>query len=139
MGDLVSQAQATDILPPRRGKVIALTVDTTARAYDLTTINLGDIYRPTATDKLYITLSANGGEIHYYFSDVTASDLSDTAAIAAGGTLAFATTYSGVVEDGARQYERIQRNVDKFIIVKSAAGTPILRIWASSPSTGIAP
>ncbi len=52
-----AQQQYFECAPPRRGAVIALTVDSTVRAYDLLTLALGG-YTPTQSqrDPAHVTL-----------------------------------------------------------------------------------
>lgn len=136
----IAEHQAANILPPRRGAVLAIAVDTTARAYDITTIDLGDVYKAAHGDEVYLTLQADGAKVYYHFKETTGgTGLDNTAAVAAGGTIAFADTYGAFVGDGERVQERITRNLDKFLVVKTASGTATLRIWASSHSTGTMP
>ncbi len=62
-------------------------------------------------------------------------DIDDTAAVAAGGALTFANTYAAVLEAGESPIKiRINRGVDRFLVVKAASTSGILRFWAASAS-----
>ncbi len=125
--------------PPRRGSVWVVTVDSTARAYDLSKVALGG-FTPEATQKkraeVYLWLQAETNDVYFYFSSATASDLSDTAAQAAtSADLAFANTYGAILEAGNPPLKlRINRALDKFLILKAASTSGVLRMWAASDS-----
>lgn len=132
--------------PPRRGAVIALTVDSTARAYDLQDLTLANV-KPEAQLKrrheLVLWLQAETADVYFYFASgsvdtvvtTDVDDVSDTAAVSAGSALAFANTYCGVIPKGAPIPFAIDRSIDRFIVVKAASSSGILRIWAGSEST----
>jgi hypothetical protein len=130
-----AEEQAANVQPPRRGAVLAISVDTTARPYDLSSLDLGGI-TPEADHKrrheTWVTLQADGGDVYYYFSSATASNLDNTAAVAAGGTPAYATTHGAKIKQDDRHEVRIDRSRDVFLIVKTSTGTATLRFWASS-------
>ncbi|HEY6921282.1 MAG TPA: hypothetical protein VI390_06740 [Methyloceanibacter sp.] len=134
----MSQCEATqqvdNVTPPRRGSIVALTVDSTARPYDITALAFGSTYRPGIKgDYVYLTLTAETNAVYYQFNSATANDLDDTAKVSAGGTLAFATTHAALLPAGQTIRLRIQRDVDKWIIVKAASTSGVLRMHASSP------
>lgn len=127
--------QAANFVPPRRGAVLALAVDATARPYDMGSLAIGG-FTPDAgfarKSEVIITLQARGARVFFQTSSATASDLDDTAAVAAGGTLAFANTYGAWIEDGQALSLTFNRKLDRFLIVKTASGTATLSIWGSS-------
>jgi len=129
-----AQDQFFNLVGPRRGKVLAVAVDATARAYDLTALAFGDDpYQAVKAQFCDITVQADGNDIFFYFDSATGSALSDTAVVSAGGTAAFADTYAAKIDSGTFQTFRIRRNLDKFIQVKCASGkTATLRLYASS-------
>lgn len=127
-------SQADNVLPPRRGKVIAISVDSTARSYDLTAIALPDTYQST-NDWVYLTI-ATSVECWVIFHSATAATLDDTAAISAGSALALATTHGFPLREDSEHHFRINRAVDKFLQIKSASGTSgVLTLYASSENT----
>ena len=135
MGATIAQDQAADTCPPRRGAVLALTVDATARAYDLTALDLGGYAASGGRrNEVFLTLFADGGDVYYQLASVATASLDDTAVIAAAGTLAYANTYAMKLPSGAAQSFRINRNVDKYLQVKTSSGTATLRFFASSPA-----
>lgn len=121
----VADEQDANITPPRRGQVVALSVDATARAYDLTGLALGSANAPQVSPKreeVFVTLVSWGTTVWYHFSPTNDASIDDTAAIAAGSPLAFANTYGEPLGDGATVDLRIDRNVDKYLVVKAASG-----------------
>lgn len=126
--------QADNILPPRRSGIIALAIDSTARAYDLSVITMGgSTFSSTQKgQRVYLTLQADGGAVYFHLSSASATTLSDTATIAAGGTIAYANTYGAKIESGGSMDIRIDRLDDRYLVVKTASGTATLRFWASS-------
>lgn len=132
----VAEAQDAAVIPPRRGKVLVFTVDSTARPYDIHSLAFGDL-APSADGltprTVFLTLAAVGCTVWYQFDSATSSALLDTAAITAGGTPAFADTYGVPLPDGARDPVRITRGTDRFLILKAVSGTSgKLVLWASS-------
>ncbi len=128
-----SVRQAANITPPRRGACLVITIDATAQAYDLQTIALGKAYNEddSYTDAVFITLQAQTADVYYHFSESNSADIDETAAVSAGGALAFANTYSPVLVAGTEKDFRIVRAQDRYLVVKgSAAGK--LRLYASS-------
>ena len=132
-----AEAQAANVQPPRRGQIFAVSVSATATAY-----NLGGLAMSGATpeasaarrNELYIAIQADGGAIYYYFHSATASDLDDTAKASVGGAVAYANTYGVLLPASAVHEIRIDRSRDKFLVLKTASGTAIARIWATSES-----
>lgn len=132
-----AEEQSANVQPPRRGATLALTVDSTARAYSLTSLALGG-FTPDPGNKrraeVYLTLFADGGDVYYHLADTNTVNLDDTAVIAAGGTLAFANTYAFKLPSGAAHSFRIDRSQDTYLHVKTSAGSATLRFFASSPA-----
>ena len=132
----IAELQDADNRPPRRLKILPLTVTSTATAYDLTKLQLGEVAPSadgTPAKVVYLNFAARGADIFYQLSDVSATDLDDTAAIAVGGPLVYSGAYGVPLPDGSRAAERIDRSIDKFLIVKTPSGTSgKLFFWASS-------
>lgn len=147
-------AQVDECMAPRRGAVIALTVDSTCRAYDMKGLALGG-HTPGEAAKdprsVVLWMQAETNDVYFYFADgevaanqftnesATATtdvdDIDNTAAIAAGSALAFANTYAGVIKAGNVPLPiRINRAIDRFLVVKAASTSGILRFWAASTS-----
>lgn len=126
--------QADNILPPRRSAIIALAIDSTARAYDMSVLTLaGNTFSSTQKGvRLYLTMQADGGAVYFQLSSSNSATLSDTASITAGSALAFANTYGAKIESGGSVDVRIDRLDDRYLVVKTASGTATLRFWASS-------
>jgi hypothetical protein len=137
MGQMAEE-QAANILPPRRGEVLALAVDATARGYALGSLALGGATpegAATGRQEIYVTVQAVTADVWLYFAPATASDLDPATAVAAGGTLSFANTYGWRVPSGTEQAFRLNRAQDKFLVCRTSSGTATLLIRASSPST----
>jgi hypothetical protein len=125
--------------PPRKGAVWAVTVDSTARAYDISKAALGG-FTPEATQsrraEVYLYLQAETNDVFFYFHSATDTALSDTAAQAAtAADLGFVATHCAILEAGSAPLKvRINRAVDKFLVVKAASTAGVLRMWAGSES-----
>jgi hypothetical protein len=134
----MTEEQASNVLPPRRGEVLALAVDATARAYSLTSLTLAEKSVEAATSQriaLYLTVQAVTADVWLVLSDGTASDLDPTAAVIAGGTLAFANSYGWRIPSGTEQAFRVDRSKDTHLVCRTSSGTATLLIRASSHST----
>ncbi len=137
MGSTAEQ-QASNVLPPRRGKVWAVTVDSTARAYDLSALALADSPAPekanTKRRYVFLALQAETNDVYFYFDSATGSALADGTTQAAGAAaVTMANAHCAILEAGASpMYVRIDRTIDKFIQVKAASTSGVLRMWASS-------
>jgi hypothetical protein len=154
MGDTV-QDQEADIQPPRVGYIIALNVDATSRGYDLTQLCLQDedpsVQRGTRKNDVYLTLencdSANAIYFGFDSANVSVNQISDTNVQAAGAaplvfdSLPSATCQAATVRPNVTRDIRINRLVDRTLILKCAASTTaVLRIGVTSKSlSGAAP
>lgn len=128
--------QAMNVVPPRLGKVAAQAVDATSRVYDLTALALGGAtWRSGVKDFLYLTIQADGADIYYALDSVNTGTINDTAATAAGSPMAFGTTAPVVIKNGLSAEVRIARDVDRYLLLKTATGTATARIYASSQPT----
>lgn len=139
-----AEQQFAECMAPRRGAVIALEVDSTARAYDLKSLALGG-HTPgeSARNPVHVMLwmQAETNDVFFYFADgevgtvatTDVDDVSDTAKVSAGGALAFANTYAALLKAGNGPLPvRIDRAQDRFLVVKAASTAGVLRFWASS-------
>jgi hypothetical protein len=139
-----AQDQIAECMAPRRGAVIALEVDSTARAYDLKALALGG-HTPTeaGTNPVHVMLfmQAETNDVYFYFADgevgsvatTDVDDIDNTAKVSAGSALAFANTYAPVLKAGNGPLPvRINRAVDRFLVVKAASTAGVLRFWAAS-------
>jgi hypothetical protein len=130
-----AEQQAANVTPPRRGAVLAIGVSTSAEAYDITGIALGG-YTPNGANILqsyvYLTLHAEDGEVFYYFSSTNDEDITATDKITAGAAIAFDNKYAARLAENQEVSVRINRAVDKYLVLRTNTGTPICRVWASS-------
>lgn len=140
MADYVSEL-ANYVIPPRRSQVIVLTLDTTARAYDMQSLTYGRSRTPGTAgwvnpDRVYLRLQAITANIYFYFANDNTVTLDKTATIAAGSALANANTYADFIPAGTFVDVCISRDLDKYLHIQgSAAGTLILR-HSSDPRPG---
>jgi hypothetical protein len=132
MSDL-AESQAANVTPPRRGAVVAIIADATARSYDLTTLALGGLpWKLNQADWIYLTLQADGGRIYFHFRPDAGADLNDATIGAAGTPIAFTNAACAMVPDGGAFALRIQRNTDRYLVMKTSTGVATLRLHASS-------
>lgn len=127
---------ANIIVPARKGLNYVITLDTTARVYDLRTMLFGRLQAPgtntTNADRVMIRLKARTADLYYHFDSTNTVTLDKTAALAAGGTLIEGTTtYGDWLAAGTWEDVTISRDVDMYLHVQgSAAG--YLHMRASS-------
>lgn len=137
-----AQYQFDESLPPRRGAVFALTVDSTVRAYDMLALDIGG-FTPSNAQRdpknviVYMQAETNG--VYFYFQAAAAGavvvpDLSDTSTQAAtSAPVAYANTYAALLPPGLAPIKfRLNRAIDRFLIVKAASTSGTLRMWAGS-------
>lgn len=127
-----SQDIANIITPPRRGLIIRITLDTTARAYDLRSMLFGRSVAPDPAvpngDKVMIRIRAITADVHYYFAEDNTVTLDSSAVIAAGGAMTLLGTFCDTIPAGAFEDVTINRDIDKYLHIKgSAAGTVVIR------------
>lgn len=131
-----AEHQAANVVPPRRGKIIALAVDATARPYDLRALDLAGYIGGDKPDSrhVYLDLQAVGGDVWLQFSPDTQNDLNPAAALAAGSPLAYDNTHGSRIPQNAERSVRIDRSVDKWLTVRTSSGAATLILSASSES-----
>jgi len=133
----IAEQQVAVLRAPRRGAVVCLEVDSTARPYDLSTLNIGGNAAPEAglsqRKEVCIWMQAQTHDVFFYFHTATANDLSDTAKISAGGAMAFDNAYGATLKVGNPPIlVRIDRKLDRWLVVKAASTAGLLRVWAAS-------
>jgi len=140
--------QASNVVPPAIGYIIALTVDGTSRGYDLTPLAYFGAHNGQ-NNQMYWTFNVDGiSDVFYAFDSaaVGVNEISDTAILAAGSTLAFdspglglATCMCGKIPAGVWKDERVDHFSHKTLILKCATGkSSTLRFWLSSqPMAGV--
>jgi len=134
-------SQSDNIVPPRLSKVCAITVDGTSRAYDLRLLALGVAFRTAAdNDYIYVDMVNDGAvTIYYAFSNATGTVDDTVVNAAAAAPLVFGATMAQSIPAGGFRSERVQRNVDQWLMLKCAgAGTSTLRMNASSQPSAAA-
>lgn len=134
---VVAQFQAAAVAPPREGAVLAVTLDTTVRAYQISGLNIGG-FTPLAANQdqkqVFLRVLADGADIFMHFNSDGTTSGAVASAIAAGNPLVYSDAYLFKIPNGSYCDFYIDRSVDKYIVlVGSAAGTA--RIYASSFST----
>lgn len=135
MGSLIED-HAAHVLPPRAGQTLVIATDSTARSYDISGLLMGDIAPgEKRRHEVFVCVVAETQDAYINFSTV-AKTVSDTAASAAGTSPpAYADGHSlRVPSGGIMPFRfRLDRQLDKFLNVKTAATGGLLRIWVSSP------
>jgi hypothetical protein len=131
-----AQHQDANIQPARRGQGVAVLVDATARSYDLTRLAWNaNPWNRGSQEFVYLDLQNNGAaDIYYYVTnDSGLPDLNEATIQNAGDALALVNAVPKVLRAGQDAPVRLQRDLDKFLVLKSAGST--LRIFPSSNSS----
>ena len=129
----VLERQTDEVVPPRKGQVIAVGVDVTPTAYDITGLAYdGDPYNPKQPDDpVYLTLQAETADVFVQFAQDAVITMDMAAYISPGGTLVFSSAYPARIPAGGWIDVRILRGVDKYMHLQGSADG-ICRFWASS-------
>lgn len=131
---MTPQEQAARITPPRKNTVLAITLDTNVRAYDITGLSIGGFTPDAGAARhghVFVTIQAQTADAFFYFHTATDSALSTTDAISAGAAAVYGATHCLRIPAGEERTYFLDRSKDKFLVVKgSAAG--VLRLFASS-------
>ena len=133
-----AERQYANVLPARRGQCLVIETSSTATAYALANLELAGFAPKEGKENrhVYVTLTALEQACWYHFSPVTAADLSDTAEVAVGGSPAYANTMGACIPAGTSVRIRIDRQRDKFLVLKTASTGGQLALHASSDSFG---
>jgi hypothetical protein len=127
-------SQAENVTPAVKGEVVVITTDTTSRRYDLQTINIGN-RREVNKGTLYLKMTAETADCFYYFSSDDAGTVDGTAAMSAGGAVAFTANAADRLVKDVPEHVRIEFPSHRYLCIRGAAAG-ILRIRASSHPTG---
>ncbi len=133
------QDQDGNIVPPRWGFVIAQTCDATSRGYDLTALVFQDesvsVSKGQTGNQIWLDLEAIGADVYFAFDSaaVGTNSINEATVNAAGAAwTGFTANAPGHIASGTVRPVRIDRAVDKTLILKGAGAT--LRISQSSQS-----
>jgi hypothetical protein len=143
MGQEEATRQSDNLRPPIREECVAVTVDSTARSYDLSAIAWPTIKPRTGqdgvSDYVYITLFNDGSNVIYHlFDEDTQSDLNDTTVDSAGAAPLTLNAAHGspIVANGRVDWRINWTNKHRWIQVKCASGlSSTLRMHLSSQGT----
>src|SRR6267378_3823612 len=107
-----SKTHFANVTPPRRGQGTAVATDATVRPYDLTALSWnGQKWRGNVDESLFLDIQNDGTfEIYFYFSDVSATDLSESVP-AAGTALALSLTVPAGLPAGQTVGYEIERDI----------------------------
>lgn len=129
-----TEVQAATVTPPTSGTTVglhntAIATETTSRTYDLSTYtNLFD---------KYIDLKADGGTIYVSFDNDSTGSIDQTVKGTASAATALADGTTEAVPwpivDGETLPCILTPTKNRYLHVKAATGTPVLRIRPSSP------
>lgn len=127
--------QASNVTPPTSSGtpgegVTAIATTTSASTVDLWGGNAKPLNNPGYFDR-YITIMACGADCYFLFSaasNVTIDNTIDEATVSAGTTVAVPF----LLKDGVPQSFRLNEDDHRYLNLKAATGTPIVRITPSS-------
>lgn len=136
MGESQLERQVWNVVPPRVSQGFALSVDSTARAYDMTVLSWGGSpYKQGHVGQCaFLRLHNDTGSastLWFCMQPNSTVTLNQTTTIAAAGTLSLQTTFCEELPPGAYAEVRIDREVDKYLCVK-ATSTATLRVSLAS-------
>lgn len=132
----IVEHQYAELRPPRRGLVLAITTDTTGRAYDLSALDIGNDGTPPLSPgdqprTVLLFMQADTNDVYFHFSPDSTVTLDNTAAVAAGAAAVYSTTYGALLRVGTLAAFRINRQTDRYLVIK-AATAGVIRVWAAS-------
>lgn len=134
----IVEHQYCELRPPRKGTVLTIAVDSTARAYDLSALDIGNdgtapISPGDRPRSVMLFMTADTNDVYFYFDSVSSAVLDNTAVVAAGGSPVYSTAFCALLKAAnLPTYFRINRQTDRFLVVKTATAAGNLRIWAAS-------
>ncbi len=131
------ERQGWNVLPPRRSMGFALTVDATARVYDLNVLDWGGTpYRKGEVgQELFLRFhnqTTSAVSLFFRTQSVDTADMNDATVISVGAALSLQATFCEELPPGAFAEVRIDRNEDKYLSVKTASSTATLRVSLAS-------
>lgn len=123
-----SERQAATISPPQASTTPATGNTAIATSTSSATIDLGSY--PQFFGR-YVALQADGGKIYVTFDDDSTGSIDETVT---GATVAAGTTEAvpWAIPDGTTLNVRLERTTHRYLHTKAAAGTPTLRIRATT-------
>lgn len=139
MSDTEAGRQADNFTPPELGAIAVLTADTNSRSYDLLAVNFASLKKERIIDgadnpSVYVTILAES-DVWIGFGPDTSGTISTTAATAAGSPFAFVAQGSWKIPANTEWSRRINLKTDRYLYLRTAAGTSIVRLQASSQPT----
>lgn len=129
--------QEADIQIPRRGEVMAKTVDTTTRAINLQLLAFNDAqFYANRAETVFLNLKNQSATSTIFFfaapdGDVT-TPLDPAAVLAATDPASFPNTHGWYLSPGEERSYRIHRDLDLFLHVRTDTGSAILRLGTTS-------
>lgn len=129
--------QSDNILPPRQNQILPINVNTTALSYDLRNVSLQNSYLADQKRQyVYLTVSNRGGaDVFLYFSNTNSTSLNEANGVALAANLAYNTSYGAKLAAGAERSWRIDKDVDRFICLKTNTSTAVVDVYVSSQSS----
>jgi hypothetical protein len=122
-------------IPARAGKTIVITLDTSSRGYDLGALLSGQVV-PSKSRLVFIQMQAESADCYYLFSPANNATVDETAAVSAGGALAYtANACDRIKQDTAQPFD-IDMLVDRFLTVKGSAAGKLRISITSQTSSG---
>jgi len=132
-----AEQQKATTIGARRGQIVAIAVDGTARSYDLRLLPFGgQAFQQSFKEAVFITLANDGGvPLYYQLNQDGTADIDPSANIAISNPPAFTNTHCQAIFSNTKEVIRLDRFVDKFIVIRTAGSATTLRLSVSSPPT----
>jgi len=130
--------QDSNIQIPRRGEIMAKTVDATARAINLTLLAFNDIvWRLNRKEAVYVNLvnESTTTTIYLQASPTPDVDMDPAAILLATDPASFPLTHGYPLLPLAERSFRVQRDADQYLIVRTASSTAKLVLTTSSDNS----
>lgn len=130
--------QDSNIQIPRRGQIMAKTVDATARAINLQLLAFNGVpFNAARRESVFINLvnESTTTTIYLQADPAADTDMDPAAILLATDPASFPVTHGYPLLPLAERSFRIFRNTDLFLVVRTASGTAKLVLTTSSDNT----
>ena len=128
----MSEQHYANHAPAEQGKIVAITLDTTSRIYDLGAVNLGGLSWEKG-GKMYVTLISTVA-FYYKFNSANSGTADEAAADAAGAGPTFQANAVALAPANLPIRVFISRKEHRYLILKGS-GAGVFRMWVSSHGT----
>lgn len=137
MSASIAGQQAENITPPTASTtpgegVTAISTTTTASTVDL---YIGEDNPYKGYFDRYVTFMSCGADCYILFDNDSTNGISEATAHASSLTSATTEAVPWLLKDGVPQCFRLERGSHRYVHLKAASGTPIVRFYPSSHKT----